>query len=194
MQLRQHSGWPVLIGYARVSSSGQSLEVQQEQLTAAGCEKVFAEKKSGTTTKGRQALEDAIEFCREGDTFVVTRLDRFARSAQDLHNTVARLTDKGVAFRCLQQSGMDTSTSHGKLFLTILAGVAEFEADLRRERQAEGIAKTKEAHPERYRGRRPTVDKEAIRALAAQGMGATAIAKQLGYGRRTIYRALEEQA
>ena len=183
----------MLIGYARVSSSGQSLEVQQEQLAAAGCEKVFAEKKSGTTTEGRTALEEAIEFCRDGDTLLVTKLDRLARSAKDLHAIVDQLSRKGVTFRCLQQGAVDTTTSMGKLVLSILGAVAEFETDIRKERQADGIAKVKQTHPERYRGRRPTVDKEAIRALAAQGMGATAIAKQLGYGRRTIYRALEEQ-
>ena len=183
----------MLVGYARVSSSGQSLEVQQEQLNAAGCEKVFAEKRSGGTTEGRQALEDAIEFCREGDTLLVTRLDRLARSGKDLYDIVDRLSGKKVSFRCLQQGAVDTTTSMGKLVLGILGAVAQFEKDIRKERQAEGIAKVKETHPERYRGRRPTVDKEAIRALAAQGIGATAIAKQLGYGRRTIYRALEEQ-
>lgn len=183
----------MLVGYARVSSSGQSLEVQQEQLTAAGCEKVFAEKRSGTTTEGRQALEDALEFCREGDALVVTRLDRLARSGGDLYSIVNRLNAKGVAFRCLQQGAVDTTSSMGKLVLGILGAVAEFETDIRRERQRDGIERTKAANPERYRGRRPTVDREAIRALAAQGIGPTAIAKQLGYGRRTVYRALEPQ-
>jgi DNA invertase Pin-like site-specific DNA recombinase len=184
----------MLIGYARVSSSGQSLEVQQEQLRDAGCEEVFSEKRSGGTRDGREELDRAIKFCRTGDTLIVTRLDRLARSGKDLYEIVDQLSAKGASFRCLQQGAVDTTTSMGKLVLGILGAVAEFEKDIRAERQAEGIAKVKEAHPERYRGRRPTVDKEAIRALAGQGMGATAIAKQLGYGRRTIYRALEEQA
>ncbi|MDX3910888.1 MAG: recombinase family protein [Sphingobium sp.] len=184
----------MLVGYARVSSSGQSLEVQQDQLTAAGCEKVFAEKRSGTSTEGRQALEDAIEFCREGDTLAVTRLDRLARSGGDLYGIVNRLNTKGVAFRCLQQGAVDTTTSMGKLVLGILGAVAEFETDIRRERQRDGIERTKAANPERYRGRRPSVDQEAIRALAAQGVGPTAIAKQLGYGRMTVYRVLRDSS
>ena len=179
-----------LVGYARVSSTGQSLEVQQEQLAAAGCEKVFAEKRSGTTTANRQALEDALEWVRDGDTLIVTRLDRLARSGADLYGIVGRLNAKGVAFRCLQQGAVDTTTSMGKLVLGILGAVAEFETDIRKERQRDGIAKVKETHPERYRGRRPTVDQEAIRKLHAEGLGPTAIAKKLGYGRMTVWRVL----
>jgi DNA invertase Pin-like site-specific DNA recombinase len=182
-----------LVGYARVSSTGQSLEVQQEQLAAAGCGKVFAEKRSGTTKDSRQALEDALSWVREGDTLIVTRLDRIARSAGDLHDIVRRLKAQNVEFRCLQQGEMDTSTSTGKLLLGMLAVIAEFETDLRRERQRDGIEKAKRERPEVYRGRRPTVDQEAIRKLHAEGVGKTAIAKQLGYGRMTVWRALNAQ-
>ena len=112
------------IGYARVSSTGQSLEVQEEQLRAAGCNKLFSEKRSGTSLDGRQALEDAIEFAREGDTLLVTRLDRLARSGGDLQNIVNRLNAKGVGFRCLQQGAVDTTTGMGKLVLGILGAVA----------------------------------------------------------------------
>lgn len=181
-----------LIGYARVSSSGQSLEVQTEQLSGAGCVKIFAEKQSGRSASDRPALQDALGYVREGDTFVVTRLDRLARSAVDLHNIVAELSQKDVAFRCLQQGGLDTATSAGKLLLGVLAAIAEFETDLRRERQREGIERTRAEHPERYRGRRPTVDREAILRLYHEGVGPTAIAVQLGYGRMTVYRALRE--
>lgn len=178
------------IGYARVSSTGQSLEVQQDQLSAAGCEKVFAEKRSGTSMTGRQALEDAIEFAREGDTLIVTRLDRLARSGSDLQNIVTRLNSKGVGFRCLQQGAVDTTTGMGKLVLGILGAVAEFEADIRKERQLEGIAKAKEAGV--YKGRKPTVNVEAVKALKVSGKGPAEIAKELGIGRASVYRALEK--
>lgn len=178
------------IGYARVSSTGQSLEVQQDQLSAAGCEKVFAEKRSGTSMAGRQALEDAIEFAREGDTLMVTRLDRLARSGSDLQNIVTRLNAKGVGFRCLQQAAVDTTTGMGKLVLGILGAVAEFEADIRKERQLEGIAKAKEAGV--YKGRKPTVNVEAVKALKVAGKGPAEIAKELGIGRASVYRALEK--
>src|SRR3546814_19631349 len=92
-----------LIGYARVSSTGQSLEVQEQQLKEAGCTKLFAEKKSGTTTDGRQALAEALEWAREGDTLLVTRLDRLARSSADPLPIIAKLNAQGVGFRCLQQ-------------------------------------------------------------------------------------------
>lgn len=178
------------IGYARVSSTGQSLEVQQDQLSAAGCEKVFAEKRSGTSMTGRQALEDAIEFAREGDTLIVTRLDRLARSGSDLQNIVTRLNAKGVGFRCLQQGAVDTTTGMGKLVLGILGAVAEFEADIRKERQLEGIAKAKEAGV--YKGRKPSVNVEAVKALKLSGKGPAEIAKELGIGRASVYRALEK--
>jgi len=178
----------MLVGYARVSSVGQSLDVQLEALSAAGCEKVFAEKRTGTTTSGRSELADALSFVREGDTLVVTRLDRLARSANDLHSIVKQLTDKGVAFQCLQQSSIDTGTSTGKLLLGVLASIAEFEADIRRERQREGIDRAKAAGV--YRGRRPTVDAAQVRSLRDQGLGGTEIAKKLGIGRASVYRAL----
>lgn len=180
----------MLVGYARVSSAGQSFELQEEALRAAGCEKVFAEKRSGTTTSGRDALKDALDFVREGDTLIVTRLDRLARSSQDLHNVIARLVAKGAKFRCLQQAGVDTDSGMGKLVLAILGAVAEFETDIRKERQREGIEKAKAAGV--YRGRKPSADVAAIRDLKAQGVGPSAIAKQLKVGRTTVYRALAD--
>lgn len=178
----------MLIGYARVSSTGQSLDVQTEALNAAGCEKVFAEKRSGTTTNHRQALEDAIDFAREGDTLIVTRLDRLARSAGDLHNIVTRLAAKGVGFNCLQQAGMDTTTSTGKLLLNMLAAIAEFETDIRKERQREGIEKAKTNGV--YKGRKASVDVASVRAMRDQGVSPTEIAKRMGIGRASVYRAL----
>ena len=178
----------MLVGYARVSTGQQSLEVQLDALNAAGCEKVFAEKRSGTSTSGRAELANALSFVREGDTLVITRLDRLARSASDLHNIVKQLTDKGVAFRCLQQSAVDTSTPSGKLLLGVLASIAEFETDIRRERQREGIERAKAAGV--YKGRKPSVDVAAVRALRSQGLGGSEIAKQLGIARASVYRAL----
>lgn len=178
----------MLVGYARVSSAGQSFELQQEALVAAGCDKVFAEKRSGTSTGGRDALVDALDFVRDGDTLVVTRLDRLARSSQDLHNIIAGLTKKGAKFQCIQQAGVDTVSGMGKLVLAILGAVAEFEGDIRKERQREGIEKAKAAGV--YRGRKPSVNVARVRELRDAGMGPTAIANELEVGRTSVYRAL----
>ena len=178
----------MLVGYARVSSVGQSLEVQLEALEAAGCEKVFSEKRSGTSTTGRGELSEAISFVRASDTLLVTRLDRLARSAGDLHSIVKQLAEKGVEFRCLQQGGMDTNTSTGKLLLGVLASIAEFEADIRRERQREGIDRAKAAGV--YKGRRPSVDCAQVRSLREEGVGPSEIARRLKIGRASVYRAL----
>ena len=102
----------MLVGYARVSSVGQSLELQSEALSEAGCEKVFAEKRSGSSTTQRSELLAVLDFVREGDTLVVTRLDRLARSVADLFKIIEQLAAKQVAFRCLQQSGVDTEQQH----------------------------------------------------------------------------------
>ena len=118
----------------------------------------------------------------------MTRLDRLARSAADLHTIVARLSAKGVAFRCLQQPGMDTDTSTGKLLLGVLASIAEFETDIRKERQREGIDRAKIAGV--YKGRKPSVDVAAVRTLKDQGVGPSEIAKRMGIGRASVYRAL----
>lgn len=178
----------MLVGYARVSSVGQSLELQLEALNAIGCDKVFSEKRSGTSTDGREALADALDFVREGDTLVVTRLDRLARSMADLYSILERLTKKGVAFKCIQQSGVDTDSSTGRLMLGILGAVAAFETDLRKERQREGIEKAKANGV--YKGRKPTVDLAAVRELKDQGIRPTEIARRLKIGRASVYRAL----
>jgi DNA invertase Pin-like site-specific DNA recombinase len=175
-----------IVGYARVSSIGQSLDVQEAALTEAGCGKIFAEKKSGRTATDRDQLSLALEFIREGDTLVVTRLDRLARSVIDLHQLIARVTEKGASFRVLQQSGIDTSTSTGKLTMAVLAAVAEFEADIRAERQRDGIdaAKAKGV----YKGRPATIDPSAIQAALKAGEAPSALAKRLGVARSTVYR------
>lgn len=178
----------MLIGYGRVSSSGQSLDIQHEALIAAGCEKVFAEKVSGRSTQDRDQLAAALDFCREGDTLIVTRLDRLARSVGDLHRIIERLTEKKVAFRCLNQSGVDTDTSTGRLMLSVLGAVAAFENDIRRERQMEGIQKAKLAG--KYRGRPATIDANRVKELRETGMGPAQIAREMGIGRASVYRML----
>ena len=178
----------MLVGYARVSSSGQSLDIQNEALAQSGCDKVFSEKMSGRSTKDREQLALALDFVREGDTLVITRLDRLARSVADLHNIIERLTEKKVAFRCLNQSGVDTDTSTGRLMLAVLGAVAAFENDIRKERQLEGIEKAKAAG--KYRGRPASIDPARVRELRSAGMGAAQIAKTLNIGRASVYRAL----
>lgn len=180
----------MLVGYGRVSSSGQSLDIQHEALVAAGCEKVFAEKVSGRSTNGREELAHVLDFVRDGDTLIVTRLDRLARSVSDLHQIIERLTEKKVAFRCLNQSGVDTDTSTGRLMLAVLGAVAAFENDIRRERQLEGIAKAKAAG--KYRGRPASIDPSQVKELHQGGMGPAQIAREMGIGRASVYRALAE--
>ena len=175
-----------LVGYARVSSVGQSLDVQEADLRGAGCGKVFSEKKSGRKASDREELALAIDWCRPGDTLVVTRLDRLARSVIDLHQIIARLMDKGVAFKVLHQSGIDTSTSTGKLTLAVLAAVAEFETDIRAERQKDGIEAAKAKGV--YKGRPATIKPADIQAALAAGESPTALAKRLGVARSTVYR------
>ena len=181
-----------LVGYARVSSAGQSLEVQREQLEAAGCNKVFEEKRSGRTAADREALSAALEWVREGDTLAVTRLDRLARSSLDLHQIIAKLAGKGVGFRALQQGAVDTDSSSGKMMLAILGAVAEFEGDIRRERQMEGIAKAKAANDGRYAGRPATLDRAAILAALEAGERPYEVAKRLDVARSSVYRVRDE--
>lgn len=178
----------MLVGYARVSSAGQSLDIQHSILHDAGCEKIFGEKKSGRSTSGREELAEVIDFVRHGDTLMVTRLDRLARSVGDLFKILDRLHLKGVQFRCLQQPGVDTDSSTGRLMLAILGAVAVFEADIRRERQAEGIAKAKSAGV--YKGRKPSVDVEQVKALHLKGLRPVDIARELRIGRASVYRAI----
>lgn len=175
-----------IIGYARVSTSGQDLEVQRQLLSEAGCDKLFVEKASGSSQEGRAELANALDYVREGDTFVVTRLDRLARSMSDLRDIIDRLMDKQVAFKALQQGAIDTSNSSGRLMLNMLAAFAEFESDLRRERQREGIDKAKAAGV--YRGRKKSIDEAQVLSLLDEGMGASEVAKRLGIGRASVYR------
>ena len=179
----------MLVGYARVSSMGQSLEVQEAALRESGCEKVFSEKRSGTSRQDRQALAEALEFARDGDVLLVTRLDRLARSTVDLQAIIEQLNAKCVGFRCLQQGAVDTTSSMGRLVLNMLSAIAEFETDLRKERQKEGIERAKAAGV--YKGRPVTIQGEKVHALKTEGMGAAEIARHLGIGRASVYRHLK---
>src|SRR5215211_8342804 len=130
------------IGYARVSTTDQDLTTQLERLKAVGCEIIRSEKITGTTRQGRTELASIIEFLRRGDELVVTRVDRLARSIGDLQDIVRELRVKGAFLKAADQP-IDTTTAAGKAFLDMLAVFAEFETNLRRERQLEGIAKAK---------------------------------------------------
>ena len=174
-------------GYARVSTTDQDLTIQIDALNAAGCETIRQEKVSGTSVQGRDELNTLLEFMREGDELIVTRVDRLARSIRDLQNIVYDLNKKGVTISATEQP-IDTKTSAGKCFLDMLGVFGEFETNLRKERQMEGILKAKEKGV--YKGRKPSVDVEKVRELRDSGLGASAIAKELGIGRASVYRAL----
>ncbi|ATU90631.1 recombinase family protein [Phyllobacterium zundukense] len=174
-------------GYARVSTTEQDLTIQREALRNAGCEIIREEKRSGTTREGRQELDTLLAFLRPGDTLIVTRVDRLARSIGDLQDIVRALKAKGVAVKATEQP-IDTSTAAGKAFLDMLGVFAEFETNLRKERQMEGIAKAKEAGV--YKGRKPSIDPMTVKALLGEGLGATDIAKRLGIGRASVYRVI----
>ena len=177
-----------LYGYARVSSLDQDLTLQEETLRAAGCHVVRAEKRSGAGREGRTELRLLLDFLHEGDTLVVTRVDRLARSVKDLQDIVHELKAKGVALKATEQP-VDTGTAAGKAFLDMLAVFAEFETNLRRERQLEGIRAAKARGV--YKGRKPSIDPAEVRRLReAEGLGPSAIARRLGIGRASVYRVL----
>jgi DNA invertase Pin-like site-specific DNA recombinase len=176
------------IGYARVSTIDQDTGLQVEALKKAGCTVIRKEKKSGTSTAGRKELATILDFIGEGDTLVVTRIDRLARSMGDLQDIVRHLRLKGAQLQATEQP-INTSTAAGKAFLDMLGVFSEFETNLRRERQMEGIAKAKAAGI--YKGRRRSIDPDQIRALRTQGLGPSEIAKKLKIGRASVYRLLE---
>lgn len=178
-----------IIGYARVSTEDQDCSIQEEALYKAGATIVRSERKSGTTTAGRTELATVLDFLREGDTLLVTRIDRLARSLMDLEGIVAQLREKGAHLRATDQP-VDTSSPAGRAFLQMLGVFAEFETAIRRERQLEGIAKAKAAGV--YKGRKPSVPVDDVRRLKGEGMGAAQIAKHLGIARSSVYEALKE--
>lgn len=177
-------------GYARVSTTDQDLTIQKEALQRAGCAVIRAEKMSGTTTAGRHELENLLDFISEGDTLVVTRIDRLARSILDLQLLVKAIRDKGAILQATEQP-IDTSTAAGKAFLDMLGVFAEFETNLRRERQMEGIARAKANGV--YKGRpKKGVDEAAVRAMEATE-GASATARAFGISRSSVYRIIDDE-
>jgi DNA invertase Pin-like site-specific DNA recombinase len=177
-----------LYGYARVSTLDQDLAIQEEALRAAGCQVIRAEKRSGGTREGRTELRLLLDFLHPGDTLVVTRIDRLARSVRDLQDIVQELKGKGIALKATEQP-VDTGTAAGKAFLAMLGVFAEFETNLRRERQLEGIRAAKAKGV--YKGRKPSIDRAEVRRLReVEGLGPSAIARRLGIGRASVYRVL----
>ena len=182
----------MLVGYARTSTVEQraGLDAQLKALQDAGCERVYSEQTSSIGK--REQLEQALTFVRDGDTFVITRLDRLARSTQDLLSIVQRLEEKGVAFRVLDFGGsvVDTTKAVDRLLISVFACFAEFERNLMLERQREGIARAKSQG--RYKGRQPTARAkiEEVRAMAAQGLTKAVIAERLGISERSVFRVL----
>jgi len=181
----------MLIGYARTSTLDQtaSIEAQERDLKVIGCERIFTEQVSSVDVVAREGLAEALDYVREGDTLVVTRLDRLARSVPHLLAMVDGLTKRGAALRILNMN-VDTNDPTGRLMLTLLGGIAEFERGIMLERQREGIAKAKAAG--KYKGRKPTAMAQSaeVMALHNEGIGATEIAKRIGIGRASVYRII----
>ena len=179
-----------VIGYARVSSTDQKLEVQLDQLQKLGVDRVYQEKASGADSE-RAELAAMLDYVRQGDTVVACKLDRIARSTQHLLSIVDRLTAKGVALKVLNID-LDTATPTGKLMLTMLGAIATFEREMMLERQADGIAKAKEAG--KYLGRKPTAKAKSAEVLdlLAQGMTKEAVAEKVGVGIASVYRIAKE--
>lgn len=180
----------MIVGYARTSTENQDAgyEAQHRDLTAKGCERIFAEQVSSVATT-RPKLEEALAFVREGDVLMVTRLDRLARSVQDLLRIVETLEKRKVTLTILNMQ-MDTSSATGRMMLQMIGAVAEFERRILLERQIEGISKAQREG--KYKGRVPTARRQAdeMRRLYESGMSVTEIAKKLGIHRSNVYRVL----
>ena len=177
----------MLIGYARTSTIDQiaGLEAQLNELKAAGAEKIFQERISSVAK--RQQLDAALEFIREGDVLMVTKLDRLARSVADLMKIIELIKAKNASLKILAL-GMKTDTATGKLMLGVLGSVAEFEREIMLERQREGIAKAKAAG--KYKGRAPTARRKSdeVMELLGQGMTQQKVADELGISRSSVQR------
>jgi len=177
-------------GYARVSTDDQDLTVQHEALKAAGCELIREEKVSGGSREGRKELETLLAFLHAGDTLIVTKLDRLARSTLDMLTLITDLGKRGVGVRSLAERDIDTTTAAGKLMLTVFAAVAQFERERIKERQAEGIKRAKGNGV--YKGGKPRIDRAEVSRLTAEGFNPTQISKKLGINRVTVYRLMAE--
>ncbi len=180
-----------MYGYARVSSLSQSTEVQVSRLKAVGCDVVREEAVSGRSRAGRTELQTILEFIRAGDALVVVKLDRLGRSTRDVLNLVHELESKGAALRVLEPE-IDTSRPEGRIILTTLSMVAEMELTFIKERQRAGIEAAKAKGI--YKGRKRSIDRDAVCKLHKEGIGATEIARRLGIGRASVYKVLAAPA
>ncbi|RTZ63043.1 MAG: recombinase family protein [Aquificaceae bacterium] len=179
-----------LVGYARVSTTDQSLDVQLDALKNAGCDEIFSEQVSGTSKKGRTKLKECLKYLRRGDTLIITRVDRLARSMHDLQAIIHQLKNSGINLKATDQP-IDTSTPAGKAFFDMLGVFAEFETNLRKERQLEGIAKAKKAG--KYKGAKPTArakTKEVL-SLLGEGLSKKEVAEKLEIGIASVYRIVK---
>jgi len=177
----------MIVGYARVSSNDQDLTIQIRALEQYGCEKIYQEKKSGTSTNQRDQLKECLDFVRSGDELVVTRADRLCRSVLDLQIIVQALTKKDVSLSATEQP-ISTKDATSKAFLSMLGVFAELETNLRKERQLEGIERAKQLG--KYKGRKLKVKASEVKKLRAEGNSVTTIAKQFNVTKRTIHRKL----
>ena len=178
-------------GYARVSTLDQNTSIQKDALAASGCDRVWEEQASGTSRSTRPELTAVLSYLRQGDTLVVTRVDRLARSVKDLQDIVHELKDRGIHLQALEQP-IDTSTAAGKAFLDMLGVFAEFETSLRKERQLEGIAKAKAKGV--YKGKKPlsTDKKNQVIDLFSAGVKQVDIVNKTQLGRTTVHNILKE--
>jgi DNA invertase Pin-like site-specific DNA recombinase len=184
------------IGYARVSSTGQSLEVQLSKLIGYGCTEldgqIFQEKKSGTNANNRPQLQECLRHVRNGDTLVITKLDRLARSTLDLTQIAENLRNRGVELVVIDQN-IDTSTPTGKLLFNMLASIAEFENDIRRERQSDGITKAKEQGV-KFGAKAKLSDKQLseMKLKRTNGVLIKDIMYEYGISKASVYRLLAD--
>jgi DNA invertase Pin-like site-specific DNA recombinase len=176
------------IGYARVSSNEQDLTIQNERLLNAGCEIIRLEKQSGTSLTKREELKTILSFLRSDDILVVTKIDRLARSVIDLQNIVGEIKNKNAFLEIIDQP-INTQNAAGKAFLDMLGVFAEFENNIRRERQMEGIAKAKIKGV--YKGRRKSIDHLRVQELLKEGVRPTKVSEILGISRASVYRLKE---
>jgi DNA invertase Pin-like site-specific DNA recombinase len=177
------------VGYARVSTIGQSLDLQLSRLTEYGCDEIFKDKHTGTTAD-RPALKACRQYLRKGDSLIITKLDRLARSTFHLTQIAEEVKKKGVDLVVLDQN-IDTSTPTGKLLFNMLASIAEFETEIRKERQMEGINKAKEKGVQF--GRRPNLTEEQVLALRKErqkGIKITELMKRYSLSKASVYRLL----
>lgn len=182
-----------LVGYGRVSTQDQDVQLQRDALTEAGCSRIFEEKMSGKSTANRPQLAALLDYVREGDTVIVWKLDRAGRSARDLHNLVHDLAQRGIGFRILTgaAAGIDTSRADGKMFFGMLAVLAEFERELLVERTKAGLQAARAQG--RVGGRPKSVNEDmlaAARARRERGESLAEIAKALEVSKSALHRAL----